>query len=341
MTFLMRKNLVDHFCHARGEVSTHMPHPGLLIQRGLLNVDDKASLITDLCHFVPDNRYKAAYDRWKCTLQKDGGQRAVELNLESRLFSGLSGGGALETGCTVSHSYGTPCIPGSTVKGVVSAHAAARLRSRSQGNDIWTELFGNKGLSGLIRFHDAWWVPDSADHPFVKEIVTTHHQDYYRSEGRVAATDYDSPVPNLQIAVRGSFLFGFQGPDDDDWLDLVQNMLTDALVEVGVGAKTRAGYGAFRRPKTGSKHSHPPCDWVDTEIAELGTTVRGRQQQTPHEALRGVPLAKRWQNIQDERQKREAYEDIRARWEDDPKLSWEDPQGRAPKRAREIYREFD
>lgn len=46
--------------------------------------------------------------------------------------------------------------------------------------------------------------------PFVGEIVTVHHQDYY--QGKLdEALDIESPIPNQQIAMIGSFILAFRG----------------------------------------------------------------------------------------------------------------------------------
>ena len=128
----------------------------------------------------------------------------------------------LETGYAIGHSHGAPYIPGSSVKGVVNAHARERFDSEDGGKEIRHELFGASateappaGLSGLLTFHDAWWVPGSAAHPLAPEIVTTHHPEYYGQDGRTPATDFDSPIPNAQIAVHGAFRFVIEGPARD------------------------------------------------------------------------------------------------------------------------------
>ena len=85
------------------------------------------------------------------------------LKLRTRLFIGLTSGGMLETGCAISRAHGTPYIPGSSVKGLVAAHAIERL---DESGDAFCELFGARptenrpaALSGLLAFHDAWWDP--------------------------------------------------------------------------------------------------------------------------------------------------------------------------------------
>ena len=226
-------------------------HIGMLLQCGLTEHDEKnqtakTNHIERVCQSTASEFYKRTYNRWKQATADIKRFRHVFLKLETRLFIGLTGGGMLETGCAISHSHGMPYIPGSSIKGAVNAYV--RERFGADGKDIREELFGAPasedqpaGLSGLITFHDAWWKPGSAPRPLVQEVVTSHHLEYYGTEGATRATDFDSPVPNAQVAVQGSFLFVLEGPLA--WLDLAEEMLIEALSTHGIGAKTRAGYG--------------------------------------------------------------------------------------------------
>lgn len=277
-------------------------HPGLLLQRGLPEhreggSEAKTEHIARVCgsgrdeknegkgeshgRSVPaesapqhdaDGFYRRAYGRWKQATSDAMRFRSVVLKIETRLFIGLNGGGMLETGCAIGHSHGVPYIPGSSVKGVVNAHARERFDSEDGGKAIRHELFGASateappaGLSGLLTFHDAWWIPESAERPLVPEIVTTHHPEYYRNEGgntregkRTKPTDFDSPVPNAQIAVHGAFRFVIEGPPA--WLVLAEQILVAVLSTCGAGAKTRTGYGLFETPTAAEVDAAPRCE---------------------------------------------------------------------------------
>ena len=324
-------------------------HPGLLLQRGLIEHDDnKPGIKTDhidrTCRSVAGDFYRHAYARWKTATSDTTRFRSVILKLRSRLFIGLTSGGMLETGCAISRPHGTPYIPGSSVKGLVAAYAIERL---DESGDAFRELFGARptadrpaALSGLLAFHDAWWVPDSAGKPLVKEVVTTHHSDYYAKEGAVPATDFDGPVPNAQVAVQGAFLFVIEGPSD--WLDFAEQMLVSALVTRGAGAKTRAGYGLFTAPDApgsdevgGSRSStNPGREWVNAKLEELSA----RPGVQPDQALRGKALAEAWSSMDNPSLKQSALADIRARW--DEKGWWDNPQGGAARKARAIYEAY-
>lgn len=235
-------------------------HPGLLIQRGWTdfvetNSDNKgeggkSGHIVRICKITAPDLYRHAFERWFAATHDAARFRHLAMKVQGRLLIGLSGGGALETGCAVSQTYGMPYIPGSSLKGAARAWA----KQHQIEHDVMHYLFGTdpdaknpEGLSGEIVFHDAWWIPDSGgagshkNRPFAEDVVTTHHGDYYGSEGATPATDLDNPTPNALIGVRGSFLFTLEG--EAIWLKLAEFTLRKALENNGIGAKTAAGYG--------------------------------------------------------------------------------------------------
>lgn len=338
---LMRTRLRDHYANATDA------HPGLLIQRGHEEFDNqtedgkgrKTKHIQRICAIPASDFYLRAYQRWRTLTGHRLRFLAFERKIETRLFIGLAGGGMLETGCAVSHSYGMPYLPGSSIKGVVNAFVRASAFGREQGR-VCDALFGcepteyePEGLAGAITFHDAWWVPDLDPPPFAEEVVTTHHLDYYGTEGATQATDLDSPVPNAQLAVRGKFLFVLEGPIG--WLPLVKEMLTTALTQAGIGAKTRSGYGCFL-PSDGSDDTAESdtttrCPWVDDTISRLKQQNKAREGDT----LRSKGLAEQWQAIADPDLKAQALADIQARWQ--AEKWWDDPPGKSARQAKAVY----
>ena len=308
-------------------------HTGLLLQRGMMQHDGndqqgKRKHIERVCSRTAGEFYRRAYERWDRTTSDKTRFRSVCLRLRNRLFIGLTGGGLLETGCAIHQTYGAPFIPGSSVKGLVAAHARDRLGEA--GCTTCDELFGMSAAdddstvqSGLIAFHDAWWVPNSESRPLVQEVVTTHHPEYYGTEGSRPATDCDSPIPNAQVAVQGEFLFVVEGRAD--WLNLSNRMLISALTLRGAGAKTRTGYGLFEAP------ADPGSTWVERKISELSA----KPGVTADDTLHGKALAEHWNGIEDTSLKRAAFAEIRDRWTE--KGWWNDPPGRTANKAKAIY----
>jgi len=241
---LMRKTL-------QGAVSqANSPHVGLWLSRGWneFSQDEhgsKGGHLDKACEQTPSPLYKLAYERWKQLTADTARFRSLYMQLPQRLFIGFSTASAIETGVCTSHSYGMPMIPGSSVKGAVRAHATAigvpvEYLAALFGEDETTAAAAKRvpGAGSLV-WHDAWWIPDSAPRPFVRDVVTVHHQQYYAGKGE--ATDFDSPIPNVQIAVGGGFHFVVEG--DAAWTDLALKLLQKALTESGIGAKRAAGYG--------------------------------------------------------------------------------------------------
>ncbi|HRI93051.1 MAG TPA: type III-B CRISPR module RAMP protein Cmr6, partial [Accumulibacter sp.] len=228
-------------------------HCGLLLSKGLVSFPEgeqagetKAGHIRAVAELAVPDFYRAAFKRWQQATVDDKRFLSFSARLAGRLYIGVVRANALETGVTISHTYGMPMIPGSAVKGLCRASAGKWLENTEARR--W--LFGNEPgegaesseIGGLV-FHDAWWVPEKDLKPFAAEVVTVHHSAYYGSEGREDATDFDSPVPAAQIAVRGSFHFVVEGLPM--WTQLARRLLKEGLQQDGIGAKRSSGYGHF------------------------------------------------------------------------------------------------
>lgn len=240
-------------------------NPSLLLQKGMLKANPeknsdgksdnkKTGHLEEIVKLPASPEYNNTFNRW-FELTSDANRfKQSAMTLENRLLIGLTGNAALETGCSLSRNYGMPYIPGSSVKGIARAWANQHLVGHS---DELEQLFGTADseqpyrVSGLVTFHDAWWIPDPVkkEHkPFVLDVVTTHHQDYYNGKKidgeQVGPSDKDSPIPNHLLAVQGSFLFVLEG--EPAAIELCQTLLEKALADNGIGAKTAAGYGYFK-----------------------------------------------------------------------------------------------
>lgn len=281
MTALVRTKLIPLLNATRADDE---PNVGLLIQRGLRVWDstdkakaDKKDLIEVITNTKPSDVYQLAFDRWLLQTQQKENFAVVPSTVDGRLMTGLALGGTLETGVTTQHSYGMPMLVGSSVKGAVRAYAESLFtkknaegkvildaKGKTQIDDamkpILATLFGadedaEQANAGYLVWHDAWFIPAltaKGDYsmaeeakPFVAEIVTVHHQKYYSdTKGVVEALDMESPVPNQQLAVQGSFYFVIEGANQQ-WLAFAKQLLENMLNESGMGAKGTSGYGYF------------------------------------------------------------------------------------------------
>jgi len=212
---------------------TRRAHPGLLLDK-FLDLDEPEWREV-AGRKLDDAVYRLAYQRWE-SHWRDGapeGRLVVKGRVRGRLAVGLGAKGVLEVGLRLNHSYGTPVIPGSAVKGVLSgAIEDAELKSF---------LFGSEESMGFVGFQDAWWVPESKS-PLAMDVMTVHHPHYYSGSG--APSDADNPNPVQFLSVRGMFLFVADAPSGA-WRGYVEKLLMKTLEQRGIGAKTAAGYGRF------------------------------------------------------------------------------------------------
>lgn len=253
MTCLVRENIRVAFSQSKSV------NPSLFLQKGMLEVEDnetknsdgksdkkKSEHLKNMRDLSAPEIYKNAFNRWFDLPSDANCFNQSVMTLENRLLIGLTGNGALETGCSLSRNYGMPYIPGSSIKGVVRAWAKQYLPDSTAAIE---QLFGTydtdqpNRVAGTVTFHDAWWIPEDGVKPFVLDVVTTHHQAYYNG-GQAEPSDKDSPIPNHLLAVQGSFLFVIEG--EPAAIELCQTLLEKALADNGIGAKTAAGYGYMK-----------------------------------------------------------------------------------------------
>jgi CRISPR type III-B/RAMP module RAMP protein Cmr6 len=247
-------------------------HAGLVLASCLTVAGDKGEskrqLLKEAILAARNSRdlYTKAFARWK--LHTRGADK--NLRVRGRLIVGLGTESVLETGITLHHTYGTPIIPGSALKGLAS-HYCDRVWGAANENQEFRRvvieeregkkhrrcgrhyetLFGSTDDAGHIRFHDAWILPESLaganDRGLVMDVMTPHHTQYYMSQGAEAPTDFDDPNPVAFLSVAGEFRVAVccdaAGGAGDRWAQRALDLLTEALDQWGVGGKTSSGYG--------------------------------------------------------------------------------------------------
>lgn len=171
-----------------------------MLQRGLKKYDaasekpTKSDLIKKISAIQINtddkNLYYKAYQRWKQITSDEQCFAVTAAKIVGRLYTGLSSAGALETGLTTHHTYGMPMLAGSSVKGAVASYA----EKIGLPENVRQILFGDEDNAGAVVWHDAWWIPND-NKPFVGEIITTHHQDYYNGK-QEHADEMENPIPN-------------------------------------------------------------------------------------------------------------------------------------------------
>lgn len=250
-------------------------HSGLLLARYLQEQDDKNEGIRHLLSLAKDTASRAttiylpAYQRWLVSLDLSSYPGAKNVfSVKGRLVIGLGSDSVLETGLTLHHTYGTPLIPGSALKGL-AAHYCDRVwglenpefkktlleedeggGQRKRPGKYFVELFGTHEDSGHIVFHDAWISPETLGKALQLDVMTPHHGDYYSAPEKSndsPPTDYDDPNPVHFLSITGDFLLALQcdvpGEEGRKWVELSLELLRQALKDWGIGGKTSSGYG--------------------------------------------------------------------------------------------------
>lgn len=206
-------------------------------------------IVKALGDIKPPDGYARAFARREAALEMldggfDGGvTRFWTGGTQGRMIVGIGAASVRETGISLLRTWGMPFIPGSALKGVAASMA------RKHADDIWKlggtghrALFGDQLLGGCVVFHDAWWVPVDRGEPLPLDldVMTVHHGAYYGG-GDEAPCDWDEPTPIAFITARGQYLVALSGPAS--WVEAAGTLLEVGLTELGIGAKTAAGYG--------------------------------------------------------------------------------------------------
>ena len=152
--------------------------------------------------------------------------------------------------------WGTPYLPGSSIKGLVRSWAENKeLGPTSYDDEALEHLLGSSGKTGGICFLDA--IP--TEPVVLKADVMTPHYAKWDKENPPGDWCPPTPIPFLVMEKQTSFLFGIvpHGTVEDDDLDKIMDCLQKALIQSGAGAKTAVGYGRFgyNREETDRWHS--------------------------------------------------------------------------------------
>lgn len=114
--------------------------------------------------------------------------------------------------------------------------------------------FGSQGASGDCIFYDAVVAElPPAGALFELDVMTPHFGEYYGSNGAKPPHDAGKPVPVTFMTVAAgttfAFAIGTRRGGDPAAAQQARAWLGAALHELGVGAKTAAGYGVFEPPR--------------------------------------------------------------------------------------------
>lgn len=283
-------------------------HAGLALQRYLLEHDDQKVASRKLLEVIVKTEvaavYKAAFARWKEAL----GQPAtvfLEATTRTPLAIGLGNTSPIENGLAIHHTYGTPYLPGSALKGLLRRVADHYELSPAEKAMLFGEspdARGKKqGSAAHLVYWDGWLDPVSV-RPYQKDVITVHHPDYYGKRGVVWPTDFDDPNPVSFLSVKPGTKFCLAlsslSQNATDWLYLATQMLGWGLENLGLGGKTNAGYGYFEvklPPRPRSEHEQG-LELLESYRVRIGRIKPGNERQELEffiRELEGKPLAVR------------------------------------------------
>ncbi|MCL1489787.1 MAG: type III-B CRISPR module RAMP protein Cmr6 [Pseudanabaena sp. Salubria-1] len=178
--------------------------------------------------------------------------RTFTASPEWRMVVGLGQSSILETAMTLDRVTGIPIIPASALKGLAASYAmlsvletTQREQAEKDENSDFANIFGTQDKAGKVIFLDA--VPTEAP-TLEPDIMNCHYPDYYGGK-TPNPTPYQSPNPVyfLTLGRNSKFAFALAGRDSSNNTAVLvrqaENWLKTGLQELGIGAKTAAGYG--------------------------------------------------------------------------------------------------
>lgn len=264
-------------------------HAGLLLQRYLTahkprQRDNDAQmpeeeLLESVLKVQASECYRAAFARWRDFAQQSpawGVRIHFAVKAVAPIAIGLGTASTLEVGLRLHHTYGMPLLPGSALKGLCRRVARLLQRDEKLSDAAIDALFGfsrdRDAAAGAVVFYDAWYDPASVEgKPFHRDVITVHHPAYYGG-GKAAPTDFDDPTPVPFIVVKpgARFLCVLDAPDHG-WAEFARKTLLWGLENLGVGAKTNAGYG-YLTAEDGSPPSQTAFQ-VNEEVWEQAQVI--------------------------------------------------------------------
>lgn len=242
--------------HALDTLDSHLcEHPGLRWQRllpGLARDQVERHLNHATAAHRASNAYQAGFQRWSAAMDQWPGTRRATITAVTPVAIGLGGASPTETGITLHHTYGVPYLPGSALKGL-ARRAASQTSLTDRDRAVLFGSSADSDAAGYVTFWDGWLEPTQRQ-PLARDVMTPHHPQYYATEGDTPPTDFDDPTPLafLTIKPRTTFHIALSAPTAPEWVEVAFTVLARGLSELGLGARTAAGYGTLHLDQTPS-----------------------------------------------------------------------------------------
>lgn len=272
-------------------------------QEAIQKSEGKSSWLKTL---APDSRIddrlaESVYRRWLNTIQAMNAQHFSALT-DWRVVVGLGGNTVLETDLTLHHLYGIPYIPGTALKGLTRAYATSEkdeghLSKKIEDDDeIIKHIFGSQERAGAIIFFDA--MPINGNVAFDIDIMNAHYPDYY-GQNKLPTND-QKPNPVTFLTVTDTiFMFAIapRRKEDEQYIGQVKEWLQSALEKYGVGGKTSAGYGYFKKDVRDEPTGISSVEVSQTASTSVSTSSSVQQQKSAERIRPNIPTFRVGQDI--------------------------------------------
>lgn len=198
----------------------------------------------------------AKYSRWQKMIEFSPYAQSFTASPEWRMVVGLGQTTILETGMTLERGTGIPFIPGSSIKGLAAAYALLNELEETERKNIesvanpsnlqkdFLDIFGTQKTTGKVIFFDA--VPTKSPQ-LELDIMNNHYPDYYDKKSPPTPSQNPNPVYFLTLGSKSEFAFAVAArdnkPETEQLVIQAKEWLYNGLSEMGIGAKTAAGYG--------------------------------------------------------------------------------------------------
>ncbi len=229
---------------------------------------DKTPFFNEIIKLSSKQEYINAFSVRKNLLEGVG--ISFEMITTSKLICGMGYEHPLENGFMFDWTTGLPIIPGSSLKGAALRAAEDICDSGPDDEmrllfdtivcrdiDIYIHrIFGTKNGAGDIIFFPAYPCLEAGQKFLEIDVMTPHYQPYYSNSDKpneYPPADWYSPNPIHFLTVPADIKYCFRIANRKNLKDTAshalltaQKILTHALNECGVGAKTNIFYGYFK-----------------------------------------------------------------------------------------------
>jgi CRISPR-associated protein Cmr6 len=172
---------------------------------------------------------------WLMNYVENNRARVLRLKAISDVIVNLVSSSPIELGLALHHVYGFPILPASSIKGL----------ARRSGEGDHERLYGDQECIGGVTILDG--IPVKYD--VRPDIMTPHFSGWYQGK-KNAPDDTESPlpIPFISVASGSTFEIALVARNPETAVDDIDDAIIDlklGLRNIGLGAKTAAGYGIF------------------------------------------------------------------------------------------------